>query len=197
MLRLLHANLTTTNPRPQVSSFQCLRLRFAEHFWHLYSCQPEAVGIGIVITGAPAMAFDERRWAELFQTGARRCQGLPRALCSSTRVHHERVTNPEGVPAWRTWRDLNGLAVDSYHHSRSFTHNTPADEGLDARPSQWLHAHRHWLGGWQPVGIVIPWCKVTNIVDVAEHEGHGAETSKTAPSSTQILAMCSLISLHI
>lgn len=29
MLRLLHANLTTTNPRPQVSSFQCLRLRFA------------------------------------------------------------------------------------------------------------------------------------------------------------------------
>lgn len=27
-LRLLHANLTTTNTRPQVSSFQCLWLRF-------------------------------------------------------------------------------------------------------------------------------------------------------------------------
>lgn len=61
---------------------------------------------------------------------------------------------------------------------------SPANEGLNAGPSQGLHAHRHWLGGWQPVGIVIPWCKVTDIVDVAEHEGHGAETSKTAPSST-------------
>lgn len=38
--------------------------------------------------------------------------------------HHEGVTNPEGVPAWRTWRDLNGLTVHSYHHGRSFTHNT-------------------------------------------------------------------------
>lgn len=38
--------------------------------------------------------------------------------------HHERVTNPKGVPAWRTRRNLNGLTVDSYHHSRSFTHNT-------------------------------------------------------------------------
>lgn len=61
---------------------------------------------------------------------------------------------------------------------------SPANEWLDALPSQWLHAHWHRLWGWQPVGIVIPWCKVTNIVDVAEHEGHGAETSKTAPSST-------------
>lgn len=61
---------------------------------------------------------------------------------------------------------------------------SPANERLDALPSQWLHAHRHRLRRWQPVGIVIPWCKVTNIVDVAEHEGHGAETSKTAPSST-------------
>lgn len=40
--------------------------------------------------------------------------------------HHEGVTDPQGVPAWRTRRDLNGLTVHSYHHGRSFTHNTSA-----------------------------------------------------------------------
>lgn len=37
-----------------------------EHFWHLYSCQPETIWIGIVITSATTMAFNKRSWAEFF-----------------------------------------------------------------------------------------------------------------------------------
>jgi len=47
----------------------------------------------------------------------------------SSSYHHERVTNPKGVPALRTRRNLNGLTVHSYHHSRSFTHNASGHRG--------------------------------------------------------------------
>ena len=56
----------------------------------------------------------------------------------------------------------------------------PADEGLDALPPERVHGHGHGLGRGQPVGVVVPGGEVADVVDVAEHEGHGAEPAETA-----------------
>lgn len=56
----------------------------------------------------------------------------------------------------------------------------PADERPDALSCNGSHGHGHGLRCGQPIGVVIAGCKVADIVDVAEHEGHGAEPAKTA-----------------
>ena len=56
----------------------------------------------------------------------------------------------------------------------------PADERLDILSSDGGHGHGHGLGRGQPVGVVVAGGEVADIVDVAEHEGHGAEPAQTA-----------------
>lgn len=56
----------------------------------------------------------------------------------------------------------------------------PADERLDALPGDGGHAHGHGLRRGQPVGVVVAGGKVADVVDVAEHEGHGAEPAQAA-----------------
>lgn len=51
----------------------------------------------------------------------------------------------------------------------------PADERLDALSSDGGHGHGHGLRRGQPVRVVVAGGKVADVVDVAEHEGHGAE----------------------
>ena len=56
----------------------------------------------------------------------------------------------------------------------------PADERLDALSGDGGHGHGHGLRRGQPVGVVIAGGEIADIVDVAEHEGHGAEPAQTA-----------------
>lgn len=64
-----------------------------------------------------------------------------------------------------------------------FLPRSPADEGLDALPTQRLHAHWHRFRRGEPIGVVVPRSEVADIVDVAEHEGHGAEAAEAAARS--------------
>lgn len=57
---------------------------------------------------------------------------------------------------------------------------SPADERPDAVPSDGRHAHRHGLGGGQPVGVVVAGGEVAHVVDVAEQERHCAEFAQAA-----------------
>lgn len=63
-------------------------------------------------------------------------------------------------------------------------HCKPADEGLDALPSDGCHAHGHGLGGGEPVRVVVTGGKVAHVVDVAEEEGHWAELPQAAACRT-------------
>lgn len=56
----------------------------------------------------------------------------------------------------------------------------PADVRLDALSSHSLHRHRHGSRSGQPVGVVVTGSKVADVVYVAEHERHGAESAQTA-----------------
>lgn len=58
----------------------------------------------------------------------------------------------------------------------------PADERLDALSGDGGHGHGHRLRRGQPVGVVIARGKAADVVDVAEHVGHGAEPAQTAAS---------------
>lgn len=58
----------------------------------------------------------------------------------------------------------------------------PADEGFDAFPSDGRHAHGHWLGGGEPVRVVVTGGEVAHVVDVTEEEGHRAELPQAATS---------------
>ena len=60
----------------------------------------------------------------------------------------------------------------------------PADVGFDALSSDGVHGHGHGFRRGQPIGVVVAGGKVTDVVDVAEEEGHGAELPQTAPSGT-------------
>lgn len=56
----------------------------------------------------------------------------------------------------------------------------PANVRFDALSSDGCHAHGHGLRRGQPVGIVVTGGKVADVVNVAEHKGHGAEPAQTA-----------------
>lgn len=56
----------------------------------------------------------------------------------------------------------------------------PADVRLDALSSDGGHGHGHGFRCGQPVGVVVAGGEVADVVDVAEHEGHGAEPAQTA-----------------
>lgn len=58
----------------------------------------------------------------------------------------------------------------------------PADERLDALSSDGGHGHGHGLRRGQPVRVVVAGGKVADVIDVAEHEGHGAEPAQAAAS---------------
>ena len=60
----------------------------------------------------------------------------------------------------------------------------PADVGFDALSSDGVHGHGHGFRRGQPIGVVVAGGKVTDVVDVAEHEGHGAEPPQTTASRT-------------
>ena len=68
-------------------------------------------------------------------------------------------------------------------HTHTHTH-TPANEGLDVLSGDRGHTHGHGLRRGQPEGVVVPRGKVTDVVDVAEEERHGAELPQATPSST-------------
>lgn len=42
------------------------------------------------------------------------------------------------------------------------------------------HVFGHGSVRGQPVGVVITGCEVADVVDIAEHEGHGAKSAQAA-----------------
>lgn len=65
-----------------------------EHFIHIHSGQPEAVRVAVIIAGALTVALDERRRAELLQTGTGRGKSLTWALstCTGVLLHRARYS---------------------------------------------------------------------------------------------------------
>lgn len=62
------------------------------------------------------------------------------------------------------------------------TKSLPANKRFDALSGDGSHGHRHGLRCGQPVRVVVAGSEVAYVVDVAEHEGHGAESAQTAAS---------------
>lgn len=60
----------------------------------------------------------------------------------------------------------------------------PADVRLDALSSDGGHGHGHRFGRGQPIRVVVAGGEVADVVDVAEHERHGAEPAQAAASRT-------------
>lgn len=143
------------------------------------------------------MTLDERCASELFQTGAGGRQGLARTFSTSTGVHHEGIADPQRRPPVGALRDLNGLTMHGHHHGWRLAHGTSADKRPDVVPSDGRHGHGHGLRRGQPVGVVVAGGEVAHVVDVAEQEGHRAELAQAAAGRAQILAMGSLVPLHV
>lgn len=62
------------------------------------------------------------------------------------------------------------------------TKSLPANKRFDALSSDGSHGHRHGFRCGQPVRVVVAGSEVAYVVDVAEHEGHSAESAQTAAS---------------
>lgn len=196
-LRPLHAHHAAADAGAEVTRLEGLRLGFPEHLVLFDDGEPEAVGVAVVITRPSPVTLDEGRAPELLQTGARRRQGLSRALGPRAGVHHEGVADPQSLPAGGTRGDLDGLTVDCDDHGWDLTNRTPADVRFDALSGDRGHGHGHGLGRGQPVRVVVPRGKVTNVVDVTEHEGHSAEATQTAARRTEVLSVRPLVALHV
>lgn len=172
----LDAHLTSGHSCSETSRLQRLAL------WHhpllvvFDSGQPEAELVGkVVARTASAVAFDERRGSEIFEAGTGRAQRLTTALGSRRRVHRERIADPQRRPAGRAVRNLRRLRVNRDHVRRRLAHRAPGDVWLDAL----LIDRHHWNRSRrrQPVGFVVARRVVAHVVEVAEQERHGRESS--------------------
>lgn len=56
----------------------------------------------------------------------------------------------------------------------------PADMRPDILSHEGGHVFGHGSVRGQPVGVVITGCEVADVVDIAEHEGHGAKSAQAA-----------------
>ncbi len=79
-----------------------------EHFIHIHSGQPEAVRVAVIIAGALTVALDERRRAELLQTGTGRGKSLTWALstCTGVLLHRARYSKECEAKTNKHARDL-------------------------------------------------------------------------------------------
>ena len=71
--------------------------------------------------------------------------------------------------------------VATTHLGRCFTHRAPADIGHNLRSFNGRHHGRHGLVGAEPVAVVVARRHRAAVVEVTEHERHGAEPPHTAP----------------
>jgi hypothetical protein len=91
----LHAHLTAADARAQLAGLQRLRHRCLEHLMRLNRRQPEAELVGKVVTRtAGAVAFDERRRAEVLQARSRTRQLLAASFGAGASVLQAEHTNP-------------------------------------------------------------------------------------------------------
>jgi len=88
-LQILGTHLASADACAHLFALQSVLRRAADELVVvLHGGQPEAVLVGEEVAGAPrAVALDERRGPEVFQTGARRHQRLATALCPGRSVH--------------------------------------------------------------------------------------------------------------
>jgi len=75
-----------------------------------------------------------------------------------------------------------GLILRQFHEKCSFksSEDVPGDVFFDVRCWDGCHGHGHWLRSTQPVRVVGPTGVVAHVVQVAEHVGHGRETTQAA-----------------
>lgn len=74
------------NARRQIARLERLRLWLGELSILLHRREPVRNGSGVVVATAVALAFNERRRSEVFQTGAGRHQGLAASFRTGIRV---------------------------------------------------------------------------------------------------------------
>ncbi len=91
--------------------------------------------------------------------------------------HSKTVADPQTLPAARTVRDFERLAVDGNDVGWSFANDASTDV-----LSQFLFGYRHHRQrrrGTQPVRLVRAGRVITHIVNITEHEWHRAEFLET------------------
>ena len=116
--------------------------------------------------------------SELEDNGATTC----REKIIIVAYHSETVPCPETPPpSWTLW-NLLWLAVNRKGLSGSLTHSATTDIWVNLLVHQGHHGKG--LVGGQPVGAVIAAGVVADVVEVAEEEGHGAETLQARASVT-------------
>lgn len=88
LLQVLHADLAASDSCTELPSFECFRGGSLHELPpRLHGGQPEAELVGEVVAGAAGtIALDERRGAEILETGAGRDQGLTAPFRTSCRV---------------------------------------------------------------------------------------------------------------
>jgi len=87
--QLLHADLAATDARAKIAGLERVRLRMDELLVGVDGRQPVAELVGEVVAGAAsAVALDERRGAEVFQTRSGTGQRLAAAVRAGARVLH-------------------------------------------------------------------------------------------------------------
>ena len=88
-LRVLDADLATTNSRPQTSCLQSLTLWGLELIRILDSCKPETELVGkIVACPSGPITFNERGGPEVFEARSWTCKRLATSLSTSCSVLH-------------------------------------------------------------------------------------------------------------
>ena len=101
--------------------------------------------------------------------------------------HNETITIPKSFPSCRAHRRYLVLAMDSNNGSRGFTNW--------ATTNMWLNGisinghHGYILRRWQPIAVVVPWCKVATLEYVTKQIGHGGEMKKTRTRLSQVLSV--------
>jgi len=88
-LRVLDADLTTTNSCPQTSCLQSLTLWGLELIRILNSCKPETELVGKIVTcPSGSVTFNERGGPEVFEAWSWTCKRLATTLSTSCSVLH-------------------------------------------------------------------------------------------------------------
>lgn len=189
------ANLTSRDSASEVAALEGFANWFSELLVGVDSGQPEAVSGSKVVASTSAVAFDEWRTSEGFQTRTWRTKTLSATLGTGTGVHDEGVTHPEGVPVgWAFW-DFIILRVDSHDFRFGFADGASRDVFLEVLALDVLHSHWHTFTSGQPVRVIVSAGNVALFVQVAEHEWHWAKHSWTRTSRAKILTVSSFVGL--
>ncbi len=205
------AYLTSRNSGSQVATLESFWFWLFKLISVFYRGKPEGVLVSVIVTcSSSTITFYKWSGTEMFQTRTRTGQRLTTSFSSSSSVlkveyktifsyaylnllmttnhvffnpyHNETVSYPKAAPPIRTVRNVNGLAVNGNYVGWCLTDTTSGNVCADSV----LRNRHHWnrAVGWKPIRFIISTGVVTDVVNVAEKEGHCAKPPYARTSKT-------------